>query len=74
MVMENNYNISTFENGRVLAQYRSGGSELKKEITYHCPMQLILTDNNDPDEVYFTVNGVVPESSMFEIKITDRFN
>jgi hypothetical protein len=38
-----------FINGRVPAQYRIGGSELKKEIVYHCPMQLVLTDKNDPD-------------------------
>jgi hypothetical protein len=38
-----------FINRQVPAQYRVGGKELKSGIDYHCPMQLILSDNNDPD-------------------------
>ena len=38
-----------FINGQIPAQFRIGGRSLKKEITYHCPMQLVLTDITDPD-------------------------
>ena len=38
-----------FINGQIPAQYRVGGESLKKEVNYHCPMQLILTDKKDPD-------------------------
>jgi hypothetical protein len=38
-----------FINGRIPAQYRVGGKMLQKDIDYHCPMQIILTDKNDPD-------------------------
>jgi len=38
-----------FIDGQVPAQYRVGGEGFKKEIKYHCPMQLLLTDKHDPD-------------------------
>jgi hypothetical protein len=38
-----------FINGQIPAQYRVGGKALKKGINYHCPMQLILSENKDPD-------------------------
>jgi hypothetical protein len=38
-----------FINGQVPVQYRVGGRELKTEIEYSCPMQLIISDQSDPD-------------------------
>lgn len=40
-----------FIDGIMPAQFRVGGLSLKKEINYHCPMQIVLTDKSDPDEM-----------------------
>jgi hypothetical protein len=32
-------------------QFRVGGGVLKKNIEYHCPMQIVITDQPDPDDM-----------------------
>jgi hypothetical protein len=38
-----------FIDGIQPAQFRVGGGALKKNIHYHCPMQIVLTAQSDPD-------------------------
>ncbi len=44
-----------FIDGVLPAQWRVGGDKLKESIDYHCPMQLVLTDERDPDEMIIDV-------------------
>jgi len=40
-----------FIDGIMPAQFRVGGESLKKKIKYHCPMQVVLTDESNPDDM-----------------------
>ncbi len=45
-------NFGLFFTDRVIpAQFHVGGTSLKKNIDYHCPMQIVLTDKSDPDDL-----------------------
>ena len=45
-------NFGLFFTDRVLpAQYHVGGTSLKKNIDYHCPMQIVLTDASNSDDL-----------------------
>ena len=37
------------------AQFRVGGEKLQKNIDYSCPMQIVLTEKRDPDEMVIDV-------------------
>ena len=57
-----------YTDGVIPAQYRIGGDGLKKKIDYHCPMQIVLTDQPDPDEMiidliknWIALNNYKPE-------------
>jgi len=57
-----------FIDGQVPAQYRVGGNELKKEINYSCPMQIILTDKTDPDLMIIDLVQTWMENSKYKVE------
>jgi hypothetical protein len=45
-------NFGLYFTDRVIpAQYQVGGNSLQKGINYHCPMQIVFTDQKDPDKL-----------------------
>lgn len=40
-----------FVDGVQPAQFRVGGGKLQRDIHYHCPLQIVLTDCKDPDSM-----------------------
>jgi len=45
-------NFGLYFTDRVLpAQFQVGGESLKRGVNYHCPMQIVITDQSDPDEL-----------------------
>lgn len=57
-----------YTDGVIAPQFRVGGDGLRADLDYHCPLQVVLTDERDPDAMITDLVGQWIELNDFEVE------